>query len=104
MGRAGLRGRYQGTDISSQRGTRPARAELTDGASTFMKHTLPGTNEAYFLRDGEGERYIVGGQLATVIARPEDTGGRLEAVVVSGRKGAAFPLHEHPKGHEAILL
>jgi quercetin 2,3-dioxygenase len=69
-----------------------------------MKHTLPGTNEAHCLPDGAGERYLVGGQLTTVIARPEDTGGLLEAVVASGRKGAEFPLHEHPVGHEAMLV
>jgi quercetin 2,3-dioxygenase len=44
------------------------------------------------------------GQLATLLARPEDTGGLLEAVMVSGRRHSAFPLHAHRTGHEAIIV
>ena len=36
------------------------------------------------LRSGAGEHYLFAGQLATVIARREDTGGLLEAAVLSG--------------------
>jgi quercetin 2,3-dioxygenase len=69
-----------------------------------MKQTLPGTCEPYLLRDGEGERYLVAGQLATVLARPEDTAGLLEAAIVSGRRNSVFPLHAHRSGHEAIIV
>lgn len=69
-----------------------------------MNDQLPGERVAYFLRAGEGERYLVGGQLATFIARHEDTGGLHEGVVVTGGKGATFPLHVHERGHEAILV
>ena len=40
-----------------------------------MNDQLPGKRVPYFLRAGEGERYLVGGELATFIARHEDTGG-----------------------------
>jgi quercetin 2,3-dioxygenase len=69
-----------------------------------MSDQLPGERVAYFLRAGEGERYLVGGELATFIARHEDTGGLHEGVVVSGGKGTTFPLHVHERGHEAILV
>jgi quercetin 2,3-dioxygenase len=71
---------------------------MTDG------RLLPGTCAAYLMRDGEGERYLVGSQLATVIARPEDTAGRLECVIWSGGKGALMPGHRHQRGHEAVLV
>lgn len=69
-----------------------------------MSDQLPSESISYFLRAGEGERYLVGGQLATFIARHEDTGGLDEGVVVAGGKGATFPLHVHERGHEAILV
>jgi quercetin 2,3-dioxygenase len=69
-----------------------------------MSKDLPGKRISYFLRAGEGERYLVGGHLATFIARPEDTGGLHEGVVVSGGKGSTFPLHVHERGHETLLV
>jgi quercetin 2,3-dioxygenase len=69
-----------------------------------MSDRLPGENIPYFLRAGEGERYLVGGELATFIARHEDTDGFHEGVVISGGKGATFPLHVHERGHEAVLV
>ncbi len=70
----------------------------------MMSDQLPGKNIPYFLGAGEGERYLVGGELATFIARHEETGGLHEAVVVAGGKGSIFPLHVHERGHEAILV
>lgn len=66
--------------------------------------SLPGEKHPYFLRAGEGERHLFGGQLAARIARNEDTGGLLEASVVSGAKGSAFPMHSHLKSREALLV
>ena len=63
--------------------------------TTSDGRSLPGTCAPYLIRDGEGERYLVGSQLATVIARPEDTAGRLECVIWSGGKGASMPIHRH---------
>jgi quercetin 2,3-dioxygenase len=76
------------------------------GLAKMMRdgRTLPGTQTPYLLRCGEGERYLVGSQLATVIARPQDTRGLLECVIWSGGKGAAMPAHVHARGHEALLV
>jgi quercetin 2,3-dioxygenase len=65
---------------------------------------LPGVKQPYLMRAGEGERTLFGGQLATVIARNQDTGGLLEVIVLSGGKGAAFPLHRHKKCHESLYV
>ena len=72
--------------------------------TTSDGRSLPGACAPYLIRDGEGERYLVGSQLATVIARPEDTAGRLECVIWSGGKGASMPIHRHQRGHEAVLV
>jgi quercetin 2,3-dioxygenase len=65
---------------------------------------LPGVKRFYLIRAGEGRRFTFGGQLATVIARNDDTGGLLEAVVLSGGKDTLFPLHRHSKAHESLYV
>jgi len=65
---------------------------------------LPGDKRAYFLKAGEGDRYLAGGQLATYLARASDTGGLLEVAVISAGKGAGLPLHSHKKTHEALMM
>jgi quercetin 2,3-dioxygenase len=63
----------------------------------------PGRKQAYRLRDGEGLHYLLGGQVATVLARKEDTGGLFEAAILAGGKGAALAPHRHERSHEAVL-
>ena len=67
----------------------------------MTNNSLPGAKFPYFLRSGMGARYLMGGQLATLVARSEDTGGLMEAAVVSGGAGAVFPPHHHEHGHES---
>jgi quercetin 2,3-dioxygenase len=69
-----------------------------------MTDHLPGKRIPYFLQSGEGERFLLGGQLATFVARMDDTEGPHEGVVISGGKGSTFPLHAHESGHEMILV
>lgn len=57
--------------------------------------SLPGRCVPYHLSDGEGERYQLGGQLLTVIARPQDTGGQFGAAYVYGGAGVETPFVEH---------
>jgi quercetin 2,3-dioxygenase len=88
----------------------PARDILNSGLArpayqeTMTINELPGEKRAYALKAGEGDRYLAAGQLATYVARLSDTGGLLEAAVVSGGKGAALPLHSHRKTHEALTV
>jgi quercetin 2,3-dioxygenase len=90
-------------------GAAPAAAAVavagTRGADDikFVDGKLPGRKQAYRLRDGEGLYYLLGGQVATIIARKEDTGGLFEAAILAGGKGAALPPHRHERSHEAVL-
>jgi quercetin 2,3-dioxygenase len=70
-----------------------------------MKHNeLPGTPAPYKVDAGEGQRFAFGRQLATVIARAEDIGAAMAGTVLTGAKGAQFPLHRHASTHEAIYV
>lgn len=66
--------------------------------------TLPGSEILYALRSGEGEHYLIAGQVATVIARPAETGGDCTAATVSGSMDTGLPLHRHAKTDEAIYV
>ncbi|MFJ2620300.1 cupin domain-containing protein [Glutamicibacter sp. NPDC087344] len=51
-------------------------------------NALPGEPVPYYLASGEGERHEVDGQLVTVVARTQDTGGLFEAAFILGPAGA----------------
>jgi hypothetical protein len=57
----------------------------------MISRKLLGTKLPYFLRAGDGEKYLFGGQLASMIAREQETARRLEAVILSGAKARGFP-------------
>ncbi|UYO32008.1 quercetin 2,3-dioxygenase [Bacillus halotolerans] len=71
---------------------------------TLSKHSLPKEKVPYLLRSGEGERYLFGRQVATVMANGKSTGDLFEIVLLSGGKGDAFPLHIHKNTHEGLLV
>jgi quercetin 2,3-dioxygenase len=71
---------------------------------TLRSDTLPDEKNAYFLAAGDGERYLFGTQLATVIAPAKSTGNMFELVVVAGAKGDSFPLHHHERAHEGLFV
>ncbi|MGV0815156.1 quercetin 2,3-dioxygenase [Mycolicibacterium boenickei] len=68
------------------------------------RDALPGRCVPYYLSAGEGRRYEVGGQLVTIIARPEDTGGQFSAAYVYGAKGIESPLLAHDREHRFLYL
>jgi quercetin 2,3-dioxygenase len=69
-----------------------------------VENKLPENKEPYLQRAGEGNRYLLGTQLATVIATTESTGNMFEWVILSGGKGAGFPSHIHERTHKAIYV
>ncbi|PRS07318.1 quercetin 2,3-dioxygenase [Bacillus halotolerans] len=71
---------------------------------TLSKHSLPKEKVPYLRRSGEGERYLFGRQVATVMANGKSTGDLFEIVLLSGGKGDAFPLHIHKNTHEGLLV
>ncbi|MEZ0610157.1 quercetin 2,3-dioxygenase [Fibrella sp. WM1] len=68
------------------------------------KGELPGKKIPYYLRSGDGERYLVGGLVVNRMARAADTGDLYEWTVITGGKGAMLPSHTHAQTHEAILV
>ena len=65
---------------------------------------LPDYKMPYMLKNGEGERYLFGRQLATIIANGMSTDNLVEMVIISGGKGDSFPLHKHLHSHEGIYV
>ncbi len=65
---------------------------------------LPGSRLPYNIQAGEGQRFVFGTQLATVIARTEDTGDLMAGCLLTGAKGSTFPVHRHTHSHEAIFV
>ena len=72
--------------------------------STLFKNKLPDYKMPYMLKNGEGERYLFGRQLATIIANGMSTDHLVEMVILSGGKGDSFPLHKHLHSHEGIYV
>jgi len=68
------------------------------------RNVLPGQKQPYFLESGEGQRYLLGPFLATIIGNRHDTGSLMEGVVLTGAKGSFLPLHRHDSSHEAIYV
>jgi quercetin 2,3-dioxygenase len=65
---------------------------------------LPAQQTPYKLDAGEGLRYAFGNHLATRIARPNALGQPASGTVLTGAKGARFPVHRHSATHEAIFV
>ena len=65
---------------------------------------LPNEKKPYYIRNGEGERYLLGTQVASIVATTESTGDKMEIVQLSGGKGDYFPAHVHEKAHEGIVV
>lgn len=72
--------------------------------TAILTNVLPEEKMPYLLRSGEGERYLFGRQVATVMADEKSTGNIFEMVLLSGGKGDAFPAHLHNHAHEGILV
>ncbi|WP_304117555.1 quercetin 2,3-dioxygenase [Mycolicibacterium bacteremicum] len=73
-------------------------------SATALQNALPGACLPYYLAAGEGLRYELGGQLVTVIARPEDTGGQFGAAYVYGARGTETEFLSHDEEHWFIYL
>jgi quercetin 2,3-dioxygenase len=70
----------------------------------MLKNKLPDHKMPYLIRNGEGERYLFGRQLATIIANGKSTDNLVEMVILSGGKGDSFPSHKHLHSHEGIYI
>lgn len=66
--------------------------------------TLPGSQEAYFLACGEGARHALAGQLQTLLAGADQTGGKVTMTTVEMAKGPGLPAHVHERTYESLLV
>ncbi|WP_241158520.1 quercetin 2,3-dioxygenase [Cohnella candidum] len=53
---------------------------------------------------GEGDRYVFGTQVASIMANARSIGDSLEIVLLCGGRGDHFPLHSHEQASEAIYV
>ncbi len=70
----------------------------------MIVNELPATLAPCKLDAGEGLGYAFGSHLATMIARPDGLGQPAWGRILSGAKGASFPLHIDRATHEAIFV
>jgi quercetin 2,3-dioxygenase len=70
----------------------------------MYKNELPAMQAPYQLDSGEGLRYAFGSHLATLIARPDELAQPASGAILTGAKGAKFPLHRHTHSHEALFV
>jgi quercetin 2,3-dioxygenase len=70
----------------------------------LITNELPASQSPYKLDAGEGFRYAFGSHLATIIAAPDQLGQAATGIVLTGAKGAAFPMHRHSFLHEAMFV
>jgi quercetin 2,3-dioxygenase len=70
----------------------------------MYRNDLPALQAAYKLDAGEGAHYAFGNQLATCLARPEELGQLAAGTVLTGARGAGFPVHRHSQTHEALFV
>jgi quercetin dioxygenase-like cupin family protein len=66
--------------------------------------TLPGSNIPYYLRAGEGPRYLFAGGLATVLCSATQTDGQLSMATLELPHGAGIAAHRHAQGNEGIYV
>jgi len=70
----------------------------------MIRNQMPAAQVPYQLDSGEGLRFSFGSHLATRIAVPEALGQPAAGTVLSGAKGAKFPVHRHARTHEAVYV
>jgi quercetin dioxygenase-like cupin family protein len=75
-------------------------APLTDAPDD----TLPDSSVPYFLRAGEGPRFLFAGGLATVLCGAAQTDGQISMLTLELPRGAGMPAHRHTRASEGIYV
>jgi quercetin 2,3-dioxygenase len=70
----------------------------------MYRNELPAKQVPYKLDVAEGARYAFGSQLATRIATPAELNQSASGTILTGAKGAKFPMHRHSATHEALFV
>jgi quercetin dioxygenase-like cupin family protein len=66
--------------------------------------TLPDSGAPYFLRAGEGPRFLFAGGLTTVLCGAAQTGGQISMLTLELPRGAGMPAHRHSNANEGIYV
>ncbi|MFV2048116.1 quercetin 2,3-dioxygenase [Metabacillus sp. YM-086] len=69
-----------------------------------MSKQISRDGSAYLLKSGFGKRYLLGSQVATIIADGASTNHLFDIVLLTGGKGDYFPPHLHRDAHEGIYV
>jgi quercetin 2,3-dioxygenase len=77
---------------------------LEPGVHTPIANALPGEAVPYVMAAGQGDRYVLNGQLITVIARPVDTGDLFGAAYIAGGRGATLPFTADDSEHRTVIV
>lgn len=70
----------------------------------MFKNSLPAVQAPYKLDAGAGVCFAFGNQLATRIATPAELNQPASGTILTGAKGAGFPVHRHRATHEALFV
>ncbi len=65
---------------------------------------IPDDGAPYFLRAGEGPRFLFAGGLATVLCGAAQTDGQISMLTLELPRGAGMPAHRHSRAHEGIYV
>jgi quercetin dioxygenase-like cupin family protein len=65
---------------------------------------VPGAQQPYFLRSGEGVRHELAGQLQTLLVGSEQSAGKVCLTVVEMPKGPGLPAHVHESTYESMMV
>ena len=79
-------------------------APYTEPRSDAADDTLPGRCAPYFLRAGEGPRYLFAGGLVTTLCTAAETEGTITIVTLELPRGAGVPAHRHATGAEGLYV
>lgn len=66
--------------------------------------SVPGGQEPFFLRAGEGPRHELAGQLQTLLVGADQTSGTTTMTTVELAKGPGLPSHVHERTYEALMV
>ena len=79
-------------------------AQYAAPRSDAADDALPGAEQPYFLRSGEGPRHLVGGMLVTSLITGAETGGQLDMFTLQLPRGAGVPDHVHERTTEGLYV
>jgi quercetin 2,3-dioxygenase len=82
----------------------PALPVATIQSTKLVHNDLPGEPVPYYLASGEGARFETAGQLWTVIARSQDSGGAFDAAYIEGPRGSSSPFFALPDAHRTYTV